>query len=69
MNNKRMEKIVILAAAGKREGTHEWTPGSDVQSLWKRHGWTPPSEKRGRISHTPPNAQSEFPKKLRLVRG
>jgi hypothetical protein len=24
---------------------YKWTSGSDVQALWRRHGWTPPSEK------------------------
>jgi hypothetical protein len=23
----------------------KWSSGSDVQALWKRYGWTPPSEK------------------------
>lgn len=23
----------------------KWTSGSDVQARWRRHGWTPPSEK------------------------
>jgi hypothetical protein len=23
----------------------KWTSGSDVQALWRKHGWTPPSEK------------------------
>ena len=36
----------VLPASGKRPGEHQWTPGSDVQSLWKRFGWTPPSEQR-----------------------
>ena len=22
----------------------KWESGSDVQTLWKKHGWTPPSE-------------------------
>ena len=22
----------------------KWTTGSDVQALWRKHGWTPPSE-------------------------
>jgi len=26
-----------------------WKSGSDVQSLWRKHGWVPPSE-----SMTPP---------------
>jgi hypothetical protein len=46
MEQKRPEENFVLPAAGKRPGEHQWTPGSDVQSLWKRHGWIPPSEKR-----------------------
>lgn len=23
----------------------KWESGSDVQALWRKHGWTPPSEK------------------------
>lgn len=23
-----------------------WTSGADVQSTWRKYGWTPPSEKR-----------------------
>jgi hypothetical protein len=23
-----------------------WTAGSDVQKVWRRHGWTPPTEYR-----------------------
>lgn len=23
----------------------KWESGSDVQALWKKHGWLPPSEK------------------------
>ena len=46
MEQKKLEENFVLPAAGKRPGEHQWTPGSDVQSLWKRHGWTPPSETR-----------------------
>jgi hypothetical protein len=23
----------------------KWSSGSDVQALWRKYGWTPPSEK------------------------
>jgi hypothetical protein len=23
----------------------KWSSGSDVQAIWRKHGWTPPSEK------------------------
>ena len=33
------------ASSGKRPGEHVWTSGADVQSVWKKYGWTPPSKK------------------------
>ncbi len=42
MNNATL----VNPAAGKGPGEHVWTHGADVQSLWKRHGWTPPSKSR-----------------------
>jgi hypothetical protein len=24
----------------------KWSSGADVQALWRRYGWTPPSEQR-----------------------
>ncbi len=35
-----------LPAAGKRRHEHEWTHGADVQALWQKFGWTPPSKSR-----------------------
>jgi hypothetical protein len=32
------------AKVGKRPGEHVWTHGGDVQSVWKKYGWTPPSK-------------------------
>jgi hypothetical protein len=63
---KRFEERFVLPAAGKRSGEHHWVPGSDVQSLWKRYGWTPPSEQR-RSSQQPAEIVSQPP--LRIVRG
>lgn len=45
MNQKLVNQRYISPAAGKRPGEHSWKPGSDVQSLWRRYGWTPPSER------------------------
>jgi hypothetical protein len=45
MNEKNLKELFPRPAAGKRPGEHDWKPGSDVQSLWKRFGWTPPSQK------------------------
>jgi hypothetical protein len=50
MNEKRMNELFPHPAAGKRPGEHDWKPGSDVQSLWKRFGWTPPSQKSRMIT-------------------
>jgi hypothetical protein len=33
----------------------KWTSGADVQALWRRYGWTPPSEKM-----TPPPSPPEY---------
>lgn len=30
----------------------KWTFGGDVQTIWRRFGWTPPTEKRSDFKHT-----------------
>lgn len=35
----------------------KWTSGSDVQALWRKHGWTPPSEGK---PAPPPEKAPEF---------
>jgi hypothetical protein len=45
-----------------------WTPvdhrsGSDVQALWRKYGWTPPSEKI-----TPPPMVNKEPAWMNVVR-
>ncbi len=46
MNHAPNERAVVLPAAGKQPGEHVWTHGADVQALWRKHGWTPPSLSR-----------------------
>jgi hypothetical protein len=45
----------------------KWESGSDVQTLWKKHGWTPPSE-----NMTPPpplpKTLEQYKEPLRRVR-
>jgi hypothetical protein len=41
----------------------KWESGSDVQTLWRKHGWIPPSE-----SMTPPPPPERVEVPLRRVR-
>jgi len=41
----------------------KWSSGSDVQALWRKYGWAPPSEKI-----TPPPVVNEEPMWINLVR-
>lgn len=55
MNSNAKVTSVVTPAAGKPAGEHVWTPGADVQSVWKKYGWTPPSQTRVDYSkRTPP---------------
>jgi len=42
---------------------YKWSSGADVQALWKKHGWTPPSEKI-----TPPPMVNKEPAWMNVVR-
>jgi len=52
-------KISYPSVANKE---FKWESGSDVQALWKKHGWTPPSE---RMIPPPPE---KFQEPLRRTR-
>jgi len=41
-----------------------WETGSDVQTLWRKHGWIPPSEN----ITPPPPIPEKFQEPLRRVR-
>ena len=42
----------------------KWESGSDVQALWRKHGWTPPSEN---MTPLPPPPE-KYQEPLRRVR-
>ena len=42
----------------------KWSSGSDVQALWRKYGWTPPSEK----IIPPPVVEKEVPIWMGAVR-
>ncbi len=65
MKSNAKEISIALAAAGKRQGEHTWTSGSDVQSVWKKFGWTPPSQTRVDYSK---RGTPMAPPTLRIVR-
>jgi hypothetical protein len=41
MNAKRTDPWIPVG-----HPNFKWSPGADVQALWRRYGWTPPSEQR-----------------------
>lgn len=43
----------------------KWESGADVQTLWRKHGWTPPSEK---MAPPPPERDRLVDVPLRRVR-
>ena len=45
----------------------KWESGSDVQTLWRKHGWTPPSENMT-PPPPPPQPVEKFKEPLRRVR-
>ncbi|MFM7632771.1 MAG: hypothetical protein ACKO65_05345 [Betaproteobacteria bacterium] len=66
MNQHHPEESPKPALVGKRPSEHVWTPGADVQSVWKKFGWTPPSKKR---ADTPLRERPAANHALRVLRG
>jgi hypothetical protein len=42
---------------------YKWSSGADVQALWRKYGWTPPSEK---MTPPPPEKEVTFEKVRRF---
>jgi len=55
--NENIKRTVPWIPAGHPD--FKWTSGADVQALWRKHGWTPPSE--GRAMPPPPPIVEEPP--------
>lgn len=47
-----MKKTYPFIPVGHPE--YKWSSGSDVQALWRKYGWTPPS-----LKMTPPPPEKE----------
>jgi len=43
----------------------KWSSGSDVQAIWRKHGWVPPSES---MTPPPPEKKEEPAPKLRRMK-
>jgi len=50
MNTEKITKPLIPVG----HPDYKWSSGADVQALWRKYGWTPPSEKM-----TPPPQLAE----------
>ena len=63
LNDKVEEIEDELGDAKNALKDFKWESGSDVQALWRKHGWTPPSE---HMPPPPPERVMDMP--LRRVR-
>jgi hypothetical protein len=45
MKNERKENSSLELLMNK-QSKFRWTSGSDVQQVWRRYGWVPPTEVR-----------------------
>jgi len=65
-SNHTADMTPTTVAASKIRREHIWKPGADVQSVWKKFGWTPPS-KQGAVS--PSRERPAANHALRVLRG
>lgn len=42
---------------------YKWSSGADVQALWRKYGWTPPS-----LGKVPPPPEKREPAPLKVLR-
>ena len=59
MNAKRTDPYIPVG-----HPQFKWTSGADVQALWRKYGWTPPSEKMT----PPPVVEDKMPEWLGVRR-
>ena len=57
-----MKKTIPWVPVGHPD--YKWTAGADVQALWRKYGWTPPSEKMT----PPPPEKFEFTERFKRVK-
>ena len=46
MTNKQNTEQQDKSFLADQKSTFVWTAGADVQKVWRKYGWTPPSETR-----------------------
>ena len=46
MTNKQNTEQQDNSFLADQKSTFVWTTGADVQKVWRKYGWTPPSETR-----------------------
>jgi hypothetical protein len=45
-DDEAKQSLATQDLLANKQSTFIWTSGSDVQKVWKRHGWIPPTEYR-----------------------
>ena len=45
-DDEAKQSLATQELLANKQSTFIWTSGSDVQKVWKRHGWIPPTEYR-----------------------